>query len=867
MRRPHWKMRLFAMPLALVFVLPTTTRGGPPRRGEGDQQQGCGCSPSAEPRQGQDAAQRRASDKTTAGQEHEADRAPTPKSPAEGELAITTNALDGRSVLRLDQPIHVCFSHRITPEDFSFRVTPDPGGWEVQWDKTGRHAVLGHKNPFTAGVAHQLELRLKSAKRKERIDFTPYGPSSLKLIAEGEKSSALDFDTAWTYRLRAILQPDSLPARFRSPTPIPCGTAAIGDFQQVEQRLRRSTRDALDPLRVRPTHPDSIYNVIPRWYPRKSRAYPITVWSAVSYAKAEAVVAVIEQRAMYYSFLELLGKEPLSDANEVDGQGNPDHGGDGNLDIYLVPIGADGALFATRPGSRTSPVWILIDHNLSGKELGTALAHELFHAFQYAFDALEDQWWKEATAVWAQDYVGPQWNTEQRWLRHVFLETAHRMETLTMANGREEYFGAHEYGIYLFPYYLSKKQGGDRVIADIWRACEGGTQSLEAIDKVVAGGLDKCFKEFAKLNSDVGPYRGSYRDTNGPLRLYPLHREEPLTLYPPEKLVWPVDLPPLSAVYLSVENMVDRDQTPFIRIDLSDFAKNPKLTVQAIIDPGSKNKVEDWSGATEKRFCVNRKEEDFDEITLVVASAEREDTVHPELTIEVKKEGCPQAVTATLTYRHDETWNTAGPESGGTGKHHGSKHEQVTVRMQFELDKKWVEPMKNEVRYLYKLTSHSVGSSSFKGAGTNSFKSRNYETQSESEWTETLNQVELTNPKDWMLLSADRHTDKVFDVILPHFYLTLHKSGSWKGVRRTRHPPDPWNETHSDIPIDRTYTRAMLGLPDGCGKPTGGDQVKVITGQCKEGDTTWQWQVRRPQHEAQETPDPFELFRHLLPQP
>lgn len=611
-------------------------------------------------------------------------------------LIIKTNPQDGQTIRNLEQAIQVYFSKEVKPDDFSFTVDPDPGEWEASW-KEGRFVSLQHQAPFMPAVQYELEIVIKSKKISRIIHFKVYGPSSLYMIGEDEEKGLLDLDTAWIYRLQALFTPEELPLKYQSHTPLYCGTVVMRDFQLIRAKLKPSTIEKLKPYIVRPTHAESVFarrivektgaapqanfslipgvyagqerptKSIPNWKAVKSFAYPIKVWSPVSMKRAQAALNIIEDKAMYYNFSKLLGKEPLSDEKEKDDQGRSDNGGDGNLDIYLVPpakVDYDNGECVSIHGGKTTPAWILINQNLSGDDLVATLAHEIFHAFQFAFDQHEDDWWLEGTAVWAEDYIDRAMDTEQEYLEGVFFGPAHRLVTLT------EEDGYHEYSIYLFPYYLSCKFGNDK-IAEIWKSCEND-DALDAVDNAVSEGMDECFKNFALLNFDLGPYEGSYVDARGPLELYDYHGASYcfLHLEGEESLNFP--LQPLSATYVLVENLCDPAQTPYIRFGLEDFARNNKLTVQAIIDPEGKAEEEDWSSLSERTFCINREEEYFEKIALVIGSSEKESTVFPDLTIEIKKEGCAPLGgfgQFQITTSHETKWPEIGRGAGSYYKY------------------------------------------------------------------------------------------------------------------------------------------------------------------------------------------------------
>ncbi len=582
-------------------------------------------------------------------------------------LTISTVPRDRGFLRRLEQPIYVYFSEKISPKDFSFKFSPDPGKWNVSWRRVGKLAILEHTNPFQAGASYRLKLAIKSEKKEKIVQFTAYGPSSLDLIAQDEKKELLDLDTAWTYRLQAVFEPDKLPLKYKSPTPVPCGTGVMRKFKRIKQKLQPETIRKLRPYLVPPSHPDSIFlqeiekegkgmtrknfNLIPQAFaqrrgpkklawekPLKCSSAPIKIWFHQGFkSQAEEARDYIDMGNYYGKFKDLMSIEPLSDANEQN------NGGDGNIDFYMASLreenSFEGAVYGiciNYKEAKITPAYILINQNIQGADLDATLAHELFHAFQFAFDSDEEDWWSEGTAVWAEDYADPGNNREQDYLTDAFFVEQNRLETLTDDDG------LHPYGIYLFPYYLSH-QFGDKKIGEIWKSCES-KDALSAVEGAVED-FNKQFKKFAYLDSDIGPNKGAYVDTNGSLELYDYHNEKEEKLDPdinplPET---DVNMPPLSAKYFRFYNKCNPDSTPRIRFDLKAFLRNDKITVQAIIDPDGKAVEEDWSDRKERSFCINDEEENFKSIALTFANAERTSVVFPTLKIKLDATGCDAA--------------------------------------------------------------------------------------------------------------------------------------------------------------------------------------------------------------------------------
>jgi hypothetical protein len=549
-----------------------------------------------------------------------------------------------------------------------------------------------------------------------------HGPASLDLIAAAEKKGELDLDTAWTYRFQALFEPELLPARFQSPTPLVCGTGVMRDFQGVRSRLRPETLANLRPYLVRPDDPESVFVRASReaaaatrtwrfafggvafaqapftpttesrpdaWdrrvrkveWPKRKSTWKVTVHArpAAGTKKIEEAVGQLDRTTMYYLFKDLLAVEPPTDSNEVDSQGRPDNGGDGDLDIYLVPdsqlayqdrehgpiLHARGMCVPTR-GDQVTPSWILVQESLAGNGLGSTIAHELFHAFQKGINQDAPLWWIEATAVWAQDYTDRKWDTEHEFVYDAFLvdPLPAMLDCLTREGDR------HEYGAYIFPFYLSSRYE-DKLVGTIWQEC-GNNDPLDVVDANVPRGLDENFKAFALLNYDDVDFSRHYRET---LEVMYSHGVDDLELCPagsngaPGREAVHAVLFPLSARYVRIVNGCGAPGVSQIRFDLAEFVANPKLSVQAIINPYTDKLDEDWTGREERVFCINQADDTFLDIAIVLASAERTHTLTPTLKIELKHEACaPPGGTGKFQVTKTESSGWSGPTGDRSDK-------------------------------------------------------------------------------------------------------------------------------------------------------------------------------------------------------
>ena len=437
-----------------------------------------------------------------------------------------TSPEDNSSIRDTTHPVYVDFSLPVDPQKFAFSIAPDPGGWSVSWHNENTEVILDHANGFLPNTSYSVSVSPDSAAAPTKFSFTVYGPSTLQLLDEAERSGELDIDSAWIYRLQSIFEPAKLPERYRSDTPLRDADGVIRGFFRVQNSLKQETNDQLRRYLVRPTHPQSIFNKemagqdqsidIRSFLHFAGRAYAadgwdkrpvmvekgnctttdrLLIWAPKGHRGAiDRVAGAIDGEDIYNKFKQLMGREAIDDYDDLfQAEGPTDqakNGGDGRIDIYLVSgaLATQGdfggiciptAWTSDKVTNVQSSAYILIDRTLTGKDLEATLAHELFHAFQYAFDALDDDWWHESTANWSEDYINAGWDTEQRDIKHAFTTGKNRLRSLIIADDE------HEYGIYIYPYFLSKEYG-DHVIADAWGVCSSAS-SLDALDSAGTG--------------------------------------------------------------------------------------------------------------------------------------------------------------------------------------------------------------------------------------------------------------------------------------------------------------------------------------------------------------------------------------------
>jgi hypothetical protein len=222
----------------------------------------------------------------------------------------------------------------------------------------------------------------------------------------------------------------------------------------------------------------------------------------------ERVLAVAEH--VHHVENEKLGwREPLSDGTLG--------GGHGKTDIYLAEIG--GELFGYAAPDRGQAVnghqpihlhgYLVLDNDYSpfefphtepGHDLKVTLAHEYNHILQFGYDAYEDPWFAESTAVWMEDQV---YNGINDYLRYV-RKWVKLWETPLTANTLKEY-GSAVWNQWLARHY------GRAIIREAWAGAasiDPNGFAIAAYEKAIhADGPSSFGHDFTLFAADVAEWR------------------------------------------------------------------------------------------------------------------------------------------------------------------------------------------------------------------------------------------------------------------------------------------------------------------------------------------------------------------------
>jgi len=187
-------------------------------------------------------------------------------------------------------------------------------------------------------------------------------------------------------------------------------------------------------------------------------------------------------------------------------------GGNSKFDVYLKDLGTGLYGYCVpeyyKPGSRkVASGYCVVDNDFSSTQfsgkpkdnLRVTLAHEFFHAVQFAYDFTEDQWFMESTAVWMEERFADAVNDNRQYLPIGQTRLPH-VPLDTFADP-----GVH-YGNWTFWEYLSSRMG-NRVVRDVWDRADANqgrpdAYSAQALRGALAqrGGLTRRYTAFAAAN-------------------------------------------------------------------------------------------------------------------------------------------------------------------------------------------------------------------------------------------------------------------------------------------------------------------------------------------------------------------------------
>lgn len=365
-------------------------------------------------------------------------------------------------------------------------------------------------------------------------------PSTSQLIDAALARGEIDAETALAYKVFWTFGDARLPAAFRGDDHLVAESGIVAEVQARYATLSAATQALLDPFLIPPAYvgswaepaaasagrapaerapaerapgerasagrapdgpqrnPPVCGDALAAGWTHLDGAHVRVWWKTDGSVRADVAQSVVDamEGTIWSKLTGLMGRRPLSDAGVLCS------GGDGRLDIYLVPAQVRSyTAVHNPPGCRQTPAFIVFNPAASNG----ILAHEFMHTIQDSYATrdgcvagAEYGWLGDATASWAQDYVYPALDEEHAYVDWFFSDTS--TPSLELDN---DY---HEYGAYLFFTFLTHGVRYGYVIKDIWENTESH-DSLEAINQALQPqGFAGMWAEFARANWNVPPF-------------------------------------------------------------------------------------------------------------------------------------------------------------------------------------------------------------------------------------------------------------------------------------------------------------------------------------------------------------------------
>ena len=348
----------------------------------------------------------------------------------------------------------------------------------------------------------------------------------------------------------------------------------------------------------------------------------------------------------------------------------PNNGGDGRVDFYLVHLGPKGNNGEAWPypnycGGMSG--YVLINTGRPGLDLPGVLAHEFFHLLQYTYTPTygcvtgngEYAWMRESTANWAVDEVyGKTRQFEQQYAPKFLDSSGLPLEDpgAPEADGKPR----RSYGAYLWSFFLTDYLVDSSPIRLAWEATQGA-KSLDAFQEGIKawGGFTDLWPEFTLRNWNDAPVTDYQSWDNLAARIPEVdevHLDGSLNGAPDGTVPLPgVDsIKHLSAKYyhiilddpnvhevtfyngiywkLSSKLVVDPgpvSDTSFRTLvyNLAQGATQNGVGIRAILKiNGTWRDPRNWTYGATQPFCRDRPEEHVEEMVLIISNSNWQDT-------------------------------------------------------------------------------------------------------------------------------------------------------------------------------------------------------------------------------------------------
>jgi hypothetical protein len=352
--------------------------------------------------------------------------------------------------------------------------------------------------------------------------YEPPAPaSSFELIDTALKAGQISAETALEYKAFTIFGDSRLPAAYLSADVGGEGDLFMQDVVAAYPTLSSQAKAILTPFFTPPYQAGSwaaqsvqaqAASSSGDWAYLNAAGGKARVWykkgDATMQQKAGVVAAAINN-VIWKKETDLMGRAPIPDGAGVQNFVVADHYRNG-WNSTFVPFGQYAGMTVPQTCSQTASI-IYINPSLPDSGNATTIglvettAHEFMHALQFSFPLAvnpcrEYAWMAEATATWAEDFVYPSHNTEQRMAKS-YLDLMYLQLNDT--------YGWRQYGEYMLVYYFTKKNDDPEAVRHAWAAA-GYMDSYQSF--YTLGGLN--YDQVAALWNQE-PFGTFFKDNDG----------------------------------------------------------------------------------------------------------------------------------------------------------------------------------------------------------------------------------------------------------------------------------------------------------------------------------------------------------------
>ena len=313
-----------------------------------------------------------------------------------------------------------------------------------------------------------------------------------------------DLEVELFNRSAAIFRPDLLPmdSPYFHHRAI-CGTPAIMALATQWPRLSKNTQQAFAHVFQRPAMADSIVSPGGRFLVH----YDVRGQHAVAPNDADGngVPDYVQEVAATFDATWALQIDDL-------GYRVPLDDGDGRFDVYIQQLGTRGVYGQTWPEKLPDSVtaaYLTVDNNYTDRIYATrglnglhvTVAHEFFHAVQFAYNARDLTWWHEATATWMEDVAYDDVNDYFQYIRFVLEAPDVSLDWQpSLADG-------HQYGACVYVHYLDQTFGR-KTVRHTWEGLGERNSTVYDIRKLdplmPAGGFSETLAGYVIWNYFTG---------------------------------------------------------------------------------------------------------------------------------------------------------------------------------------------------------------------------------------------------------------------------------------------------------------------------------------------------------------------------